>query len=62
RSSRNSHGFFWKEDFVQWFREFGLEVELTTPAGIFRVTNSEEASKLAITEATSHGSKYKEAT
>jgi ubiquinone/menaquinone biosynthesis C-methylase UbiE len=61
RSSRNSNGFFWKEDFVQWFREFGLEVELTTPAGIFRVTNSEEASKIAIEEATSHGSKYQEA-
>jgi ubiquinone/menaquinone biosynthesis C-methylase UbiE len=58
RSSRNSYGFFWKEDFVQWFREFGLEVELTTPAGIFRVTNSEEASEIATKEATSHGSDW----
>jgi ubiquinone/menaquinone biosynthesis C-methylase UbiE len=48
RSSRNSYGFFWKDEYVQWFREFGLEVEMGTPAGIFRVRNTEEATNLAI--------------
>ena len=48
RSSRNSNGFFWKEDFIQWFREYGLETEIVSPAGIFRVTNSQEASDIAL--------------
>ncbi len=48
RSSRNSYGFFWKDDFVQWFREFGLEIEMGTPAGIFRVRNTREATELAM--------------
>jgi ubiquinone/menaquinone biosynthesis C-methylase UbiE len=48
RSSRNSFGFFWKEEYIHWFREFGLEVEIGTPAGIFRVRNTEEATHLAI--------------
>lgn len=48
RSSRNSFGFFWKDDCVQWFREFGLEVEMGTPAGIFRVRNTKEATSIAI--------------
>jgi ubiquinone/menaquinone biosynthesis C-methylase UbiE len=48
RSSRNSYGFFWKDDFVQWFREFKLEIEMGTPAGIFRVRNTKEATDLAI--------------
>lgn len=47
RSSRNSYGFFWKDDYVHWFREFGLEVEMGTPAGIFRVRNTKEATELA---------------
>jgi ubiquinone/menaquinone biosynthesis C-methylase UbiE len=48
RSSRNSNGFFWRQDFVQWFREYGLQTEIVSPAGIFRVTNDEEASELAV--------------
>lgn len=48
RSSRNSYGFFWKDEYVQWFREFGLEVEMGTPAGIFRVRNTREATELAL--------------
>jgi ubiquinone/menaquinone biosynthesis C-methylase UbiE len=51
RSSRNSNGFFWKEDFIQWFREYGLQTEIVTPAGIFRVTNSQEASDRAVQKA-----------
>lgn len=62
RSSRNSHGFTWKEDFIQWFREFGLEAEVVTPAGMFRVTNSEEASDLAEEEAKRNGSRSREDT
>lgn len=55
RSSRNSYGFFWKDDLVQWFREFGLEIEMATPAGIFRVMNTAEASDSANKEASLHG-------
>jgi len=40
RSSRNSYGFYWKEDFINWFEEEGLRVEMATPAGLFRVINS----------------------
>lgn len=39
RSSRNSYGFFWREDYVKWFAEEGLEIDIATPAGIIRVTN-----------------------
>ncbi|MDF1500541.1 MAG: class I SAM-dependent methyltransferase [Anaerolineales bacterium] len=36
RSNRNSHGFFWREEYRQWFRENGVDVEIATPAGMFR--------------------------
>jgi len=39
RSSRNSYGFFWREEYIQWFAEKGLEIDIATPAGIIRVTN-----------------------
>lgn len=39
RSSRNSYGFFWREDYVKWFAEEGLEIDIATPAGIIRATN-----------------------
>ncbi len=39
RSSRNSYGFFWREDYVKWFADEGLEIDIATPAGIIRVTN-----------------------
>ncbi len=39
RSSRNSFGFFWREDYVKWFAAEGLEIDLATPVGILRVTN-----------------------
>lgn len=34
RSSRNSYGFFWPQDFVHWFAQAGAEVEVG-PIGIF---------------------------
>jgi ubiquinone/menaquinone biosynthesis C-methylase UbiE len=34
RSSRNSYGFFWREDYVNWLRQAGLSPEVT-PVGIF---------------------------
>jgi ubiquinone/menaquinone biosynthesis C-methylase UbiE len=37
RSSRNSYGFFWKEDYFAWYRDCGQRLELITPAGIDRV-------------------------
>jgi ubiquinone/menaquinone biosynthesis C-methylase UbiE len=35
RSNRNSFGFTWKEDLINWFEESRLDVEIVTPAGIF---------------------------
>lgn len=40
RSSRNSYGFFWKEEYIQWFAQRGLKLDIATPAGIFRVRNT----------------------
>ncbi len=40
RSSRNSYGFCWKEEFIHWFEEEGRRVDIVTPAGIFRVVNT----------------------
>lgn len=36
RSSRNSHGFFWREEYHHWWSEVGINIELATPAGMFR--------------------------
>ena len=41
RSSRNSYGFFWREDYVKWFAEEGLEIDPATPVGIIRAINKE---------------------
>jgi len=40
RSSRNSYGFFWREDYHRWFQDCGLELDMITPAGIFRARNT----------------------
>jgi len=40
RSSRNSYGFFWREDYVKWFADEGIEIDIATPAGIIRATNN----------------------
>ncbi len=40
RSSRNSHGFFWREEYHHWWSEAGLRIDLATPAGMFRAINS----------------------
>lgn len=42
RSSRNSYGFFWKEDVHRWFADYGWELDMITPAGIFRARNTSE--------------------
>jgi ubiquinone/menaquinone biosynthesis C-methylase UbiE len=39
RINENCHGFFWREDYQRWFAEHGLEIEMASPAGIFRVRN-----------------------
>jgi ubiquinone/menaquinone biosynthesis C-methylase UbiE len=36
RSNRNSYGFFWREEYRRWFGENGVEIEVATPAGMFR--------------------------
>ncbi|TFH33940.1 MAG: class I SAM-dependent methyltransferase [Anaerolineales bacterium] len=40
RSSRNSHGFFWREEYRHWWSEVGLQIDLATPAGMFRAINT----------------------
>jgi ubiquinone/menaquinone biosynthesis C-methylase UbiE len=42
RSSRNSYGFFWKEEFIHWFKQYGLSIDMATPAGLFRVLNTKD--------------------
>jgi ubiquinone/menaquinone biosynthesis C-methylase UbiE len=39
RSSRNSHGFFWREEYLRWWSEVGVRIDLATPAGMFRAIN-----------------------
>jgi ubiquinone/menaquinone biosynthesis C-methylase UbiE len=34
RSSRNSYGFCWREDLLNWYREIGVDAQIATPAGI----------------------------
>ncbi len=36
RSSRDSYGFFWKEDFYRWAADCGVELDLVPPVNIFR--------------------------
>ena len=36
RSNENFFGFFWKEEFIRWYGERGVEIEYATPAGAFR--------------------------
>jgi ubiquinone/menaquinone biosynthesis C-methylase UbiE len=40
RSSRNSHGFFWREEYNHWWSEVGQRIDLATPAGMFRAINT----------------------
>ena len=40
RSSRNSYGFFWREEYIKWFADEGIEIDIATPAGILRATNN----------------------
>lgn len=37
RTSDNCYGIFWPEEYQRWYAENGLEIELHTPAGLFRV-------------------------
>lgn len=37
RSNPNCYGNFWEEEFRAWCAENGIEVEMATPAGLFRV-------------------------
>ena len=36
RTNENTHGFFWKEEFLRWYGEHGVELEMITPVGIFK--------------------------
>lgn len=37
RSSRDSYGFFWKEEFERWMADTGVELDIMPPLNIFRV-------------------------
>ena len=41
RSNEDSHGFFWKEEHIRWYADRGLPCEVVTPAGGFRVRDSQ---------------------
>jgi ubiquinone/menaquinone biosynthesis C-methylase UbiE len=49
RSSRNSYGAFWREDFRRWFAEHDLTVDLGTPVSFFRVRNEPSVARGART-------------
>ncbi len=36
RSSRDSYGFFWKEDFEHWMADCGVELDILPPVNVFR--------------------------
>ena len=36
RSSRDSYGFFWKEDLVRWMADCGIVLDSLPPINIFR--------------------------
>ena len=36
RTSENCYGFAWVEDYQRWYAEHGFQIEVITPAGIFR--------------------------
>lgn len=36
RTNENCHGGFWREDYRRWFAEVGVEIDITTAAGVFR--------------------------
>jgi ubiquinone/menaquinone biosynthesis C-methylase UbiE len=37
RTNQNCYGVFWPEEYRQWYGKHGLEVEMLTPAGLFRI-------------------------
>lgn len=37
RTNQNSYGVFWPEEYRRWYAQHGLEVEMLTPAGLFRI-------------------------
>jgi ubiquinone/menaquinone biosynthesis C-methylase UbiE len=37
RTNQNCYGIFWQEEYQRWYAEYGLMVEMQTPAGVFRV-------------------------
>ncbi len=43
RSNRNSFGFFWREEYIRWFSEHGIDIEIATLAGMFCARNNKHA-------------------
>ncbi len=45
RSNENCYGAFWREEYIHWFEELGLEIDLTPYAGMMRVINNLDGNK-----------------
>ncbi len=41
RTNYNCYGIFWPEEYRRWYAEHGLQVEMLTPAGLFRIRKPE---------------------
>lgn len=42
--NENSYGFFWREEFMRWYSEQGVLLEVMTPVGLFRGYKPEKSS------------------
>lgn len=40
RSNENCYGFFWQEDYMRWFSELGIDIDLAPVAGMLRAFNT----------------------
>lgn len=41
RTDQNCHGFFWIDEYQQWYARHNIPIEIATPAGIFRARKPE---------------------
>jgi ubiquinone/menaquinone biosynthesis C-methylase UbiE len=48
RSSRDSYGFFWKEEFERWMAETGIELDNMPPLNIFRARKPNNLDRIAL--------------
>jgi ubiquinone/menaquinone biosynthesis C-methylase UbiE len=48
RSSRDSYGFFWREDLIRWMADCGIELDNLPPLNIFRARKTMTLNKLSL--------------